>query len=45
MKKFKKLFFKNKSVLFNKRGQLLFTKQYMSNKKLKFYRFISVKGS
>lgn len=44
MKKFKKDFLKNKTVLFNRRGQVSFSKQYMSPKKLKFYRFISIKG-
>jgi len=45
MKKLKGNFLKVKKVLFNKRGQLVFSASILSVKSTKFYQFISKRGS
>jgi len=45
MKKLKNKFIKCKKIFFNKQGQILKVKSFLSNKTEKFYQFISIKGS
>lgn len=44
MKKSNANFLKSKNILFNKQGQIVFVKSYLSSKTKKFYQFISKKG-
>ena len=45
MKKATSNFLKCKKILFNKQGQIILVKSYLSNKTKKFYQFIAKKGS
>jgi hypothetical protein len=45
MKKLKGNLLKVKKVLFNKKGQLVFSSSILSNKSTRFYQFISKRGS
>jgi len=45
MKKANATFLKCKKILFNKQGQIILVKSYLSNKTKKFYQFIAKKGS
>jgi len=44
MKKFKKNFLKNRSVFFNKKGQVLRSKDFIFNSILKFHKFLIMRG-
>jgi hypothetical protein len=41
MSKYKKNIYLSREILFNKYGQILFKKRFISKKGIKFYRFIS----